>query len=201
MKHFLFAAGLLLSLSLAGCGNDADPPGDAAVGADSGGSIDSGPRPDDASTPVDASLRADVVTPLDAGNHEHDAGDPPPDAATDEDSGIVDGEDACVPPPCPAPPDRCHYEGASLCACGTLVCEPAAPCDPPCGAGEYCNLCTETATCLPRPDRIGGVACTADYRPVCGCDGETYSNACELGLAMIDFMHGGECDGDGGGSF
>lgn len=33
----------------------------------------------------------------------------------------------CVPPPCAQPPQGCHYEGASRCECGTLVCEDGGP--------------------------------------------------------------------------
>ncbi|CAL1531456.1 unnamed protein product [Lymnaea stagnalis] len=35
----------------------------------------------------------------------------------------------------------------------------------------------------PAVDCSGGVMCLAVYRPVCGSDGNTYSNACELGAA------------------
>ena len=50
----------------------------------------------------------------------------------------------------------------------------------PCAAGEVCDLglnplCVSDAfgTCVAKPQ-----VCTADWRPVCGCDGTTYSNDC-----------------------
>ena len=44
-------------------------------------------------------------------------------AASASASVLHDGACDCLPPPCAAPPPGCHYEGASLCKCGTLVCD------------------------------------------------------------------------------
>ena len=45
--------------------------------------------------------------------------------------------------------------------------------------------------------------CTADYKPVCGTDGKTYSNYCNLlqnacttMMKNLTMAHEGECEGD-----
>ncbi len=43
-------------------------------------------------------------------------------------------------------------------------------------------------SCAPRPD-----VCTTDFDPVCGCDGETYSNTCVAHRAGVNVKHRGEC--------
>jgi hypothetical protein len=52
-----------------------------------------------------------------------------------------------------------------------------------CGAGD------QTGQCKTQPE-----VCTEQYQPVCGCDGETYSNACKANAAGASVSHEGVCD-------
>ena len=84
------------------------------------------------------------------------------------------------------------FEGA--CDQPSDVC---GPMEEECGEGEFCKYpisasCgtdTEAGVCTPKPE-----TCTLDDVPVCGCDGETYSNACEADAEGVSVASDGECD-------
>jgi hypothetical protein len=72
--------------------------------------------------------------------------------------------------------------------CGGIAgfpCDKGLFCEPP---PASCRVADVAGVCKRIPD-----ACTADLRPVCGCDGKTYSNDCVRQIAGVGKNHDGRC--------
>lgn len=64
-----------------------------------------------------------------------------------------------------------------------------------CAEGLWCE---SPAGQCGRPDAMGtcirtGPVCIKLYKPVCGCNGETYGNDCERRAARVQKAHDGRC--------
>ena len=67
----------------------------------------------------------------------------------------------------------------------------------PCGKNEFCDF--DPSTKCGAADQTGvcraiAEVCTDDYSPVCGCDGKTYSNACEANAKGVSVATQGACE-------
>lgn len=103
-------------------------------------------------------------------------------------AGPGDGTTPASEAPAPSEDARCG-------GIAGLRCEKGEFCNMERGAGgQGCDVADGMGVCMEVPSR-----CTYEFRPVCGCDGETYPTACVAHSKSVSVAHEGECEAADGG--
>eukprot|EP00984_Skeletonema_dohrnii_P018116 scaffold8372_cov88-Skeletonema_dohrnii-CCMP3373.AAC.7 len=69
--------------------------------------------------------------------------------------------------------------------------------DPLCGSHSYCSIpkgvCKNNAVLVGKCVKMSQTHCSEDYKPICGCDGQTYGNLCHAEVAGVNIRKNGAC--------